>query len=376
VHVTSVDMSLELLLGPHLEAFVQAGYEVIGMSAPGPYVSRLEARGIRHFPLRNSTRAMNPIRDFRAYRELKALFRQTRPDIVHTHNPKPGVYGRLAARAADIESVVNTVHGLYALPDDPLPKRAVTYALERLAARASTVELVQNVEDIPVLRRIGVDAAKIILLGNGIDLDRFSPSAADAGRVSDLRLELNLKGDEVVIGTVGRLVAEKGYSELFAAMRQVRETNPRVRLVVVGPEDPEKSDALSRAQLRRACDDGVVFLGPRKDMNVFYAAIDVFALASHREGFSRSGMEAAAMGLPIVGTDIRGIRQVVDHGKTGILVPVRDPERLARAIRQVVADADMRQRMGASGRRKAISEFDQRSQIELTLEVYEHLLAR
>src|SRR5207237_1447796 len=116
VHVTTTDISLALLLGSQLEAFAAAGYEVMGVSAPGPFAPDLEARGIRHIALRHATRAFAPHRDLAALAELRTVLRALRPDILHTHNPKPGIYGRLAARAAGVPVVVNTVHGLYAQP--------------------------------------------------------------------------------------------------------------------------------------------------------------------------------------------------------------------------------------------------------------------
>ena len=154
VHLTTVDLSLEKLLGPQLSAFVEHGYEVIGMSAPGPHVPAVEARGVRHVPLRHATRAMAPHHDLLAIGELARAFRALRPDIVHTHNPKPGLYGRVAARLARVPVVVNTVHGLYAQPEDRWAKKAVVYTLERLAAACSDAELVQNPEDVATLRRV------------------------------------------------------------------------------------------------------------------------------------------------------------------------------------------------------------------------------
>src|SRR4051794_14104636 len=144
VHLTTADISLSLLLGPQLRAFAEAGYEVIGISAPGPHVKDLEDWGIQHIALRSATRSMDPRRDVRALFELRGLFRDLAPDIVHTHNPKPGLYGRIAARLARVPVIVNTVHGLYALPGDPLVKRAVVYTLERIASTCSHAELVQN----------------------------------------------------------------------------------------------------------------------------------------------------------------------------------------------------------------------------------------
>src|SRR4029078_11200356 len=128
--------------------------------APGRYVPAIEARGVRHVPLRHATRSMVPHHDAAALPALPRLSRALRPAVVHTHNPKPGVYGRLAARAARVPAIVNTVHGLYALPEDPIANRAVFYGLERVAACCSDVELIQNPEDLPVLARLGIRAPK------------------------------------------------------------------------------------------------------------------------------------------------------------------------------------------------------------------------
>ena len=376
VHLTTVDMSLALLLLPQLTAFREAGYDVVGVSAPGPYVPLLEDHGIRHVALDRSTRAANLRADLAAARAFVRVCRNLRPDIVHTHNPKPGVYGRIGARLARVPHIVNTVHGLYAQPTDPFPRRVVVYALERLAASFSHVELVQNPEDIPTLRRLGIPRRKLRVLGNGVDLGRFDPSRdADARR--EVRAELGIGYEEVVIGLVGRLVAEKGYREVFAAAREVHRRQPAARFVVAGPMDPDKADAITAAERdRAAAEAGVRFLGLYDEVERLYAAMDLYVLASHREGFPRSAMEAAAMGLPIVATDIRGCRQVVDHDRTGLLVPVRHPAALADAIGALASDRERRTRMGFAAREKAFAEFDDRRQVDITLEVYERLLAR
>ncbi len=375
VHLTTTDMSLALLLGPQLRAFAAAGFEVIGISAPGPFVAELEAAGVRHIPLRHATRAAAPHRDLFALAELTRLLRSLSPAIVHTHNPKPGIYGRLAARAAAVPVVVNTVHGLYALPEDRLAKRALVYSLEHLAARCSLAELVQNPEDVETLVRIGIPRAKLHLLGNGIDLQRFDRDRLLEQR-QRLRQELGVNDDEVVIGAVGRLVAEKGYPELFeAAARLSAQGNP-ARFLVVGPEDPDKADALPASLIRSAEAGGVRFLGYRRDVEALYAAMDVYVLASHREGFPRSAMEAAAAGLPVVASDVRGCRQVVDDGKSGRLVPVGDVSALAEALDALVRDAGLRASWGEAGHDKAIAEFDQQRVIDITLSVYDQLLAR
>ena len=167
-------------------------------------------------PLANATRAMAPHKDLLALNELRSLFKDLRPAIVHTHNPKPGLYGRMAAKAAKVPCIVNTVHGLYALPDDRLAKRSVVYTLERIASTCSDAELVQNPEDLTTLRdTLKMPRSKLALLGNGVDMGRFASADDRDGRRARVRAELGATDDTVVVGAVGRMVLEKGYAELF-----------------------------------------------------------------------------------------------------------------------------------------------------------------
>ncbi len=370
LHLTTTDISLELLLGPQLEAFAAAGYDVHAASAAGPFVDAVERRGVTFHPLEHSTRAMSPLDDLRAAREFFGLIGRLRPTIVHTHNPKPGVYGRVTAGLRRVPGVVNTVHGLYAQPSDPLAKRTVVYGLERLAAVFSDVELVQNPEDVAVLRRLRIPERRLRLLGNGVDLGRFRP---DADHRTAVRAELGLAPDDVVVGAVGRLVAEKGYLELFEAWRTVAATHAGARLVIAGPHEPDKADGLTGDMVREAEASGVVLLGHRSDVERLYPALDVYVLASHREGFPRSAMEAAATGVALVLTDIRGCRQVVSDDVDGLLVPPRDPSALTAALDRLVGDADLRARLGRAALRKATAEFDQQRVIDRTLREYERL---
>jgi glycosyltransferase involved in cell wall biosynthesis len=215
-----------------------------------------------------------------------------------------------------------------------------------------------------------VPAARIHLLGNGVDLARFDPAGVDGATRATVRDEMGAGDGDVVCGVVGRLVWEKGYREVLEAAAALRERAPNVRVVIVGPEDPDKADGVRPSDLR-----GVTWLGHRDDMAAVYGAMDVYVLASYREGFPRSAMEAAAMGLPVIATDIRGCRQVVDDGVTGRLVPPRDAAALTEAVATVAGDAALRERMGAAARVKATREFDQQRVIDLTLGVYADLLA-
>lgn len=370
-HLTTVDMSLRYLLLAQLEAARQAG-EVIGISAPGDDVPYLEARGIRHVALTSSTRDMDVGADIRAAIDLWRILKSESPDVLHTHNPKPGVYGRIVGRLAGVPIVVNTVHGLYATPESPLPRRLAAYTLEWLASRFSDAELVQSPEDVELLRRRHImPASKLRYLGNGVDLVRFDPRAAAASR-SDVRTELGVSEGIVVVGMVGRLVAEKGVLELIEAAMQL---DSRYLVVVVGPKDEEKSDAIDDETIERAKRSGVRFLGMRADIERLYGAFDIFVLPSHREGFPRTAMEAAASGLPVVATDIRGCRQVVEPGVNGFLVEVGDVDGLASAVDRIGSDPALMERMSAASVEKAKAEFDETLVVKKVMTTYRDVAA-
>ena len=374
VHLTTTDMSLDWLLGPQLRAFADAGYEVIGMSATGAHVANLQAMGIAHVDVPAFTRSSNPLQDVRAFGQLIRLLRQVRPDILHTHNPKPGILGRVAGWLVRVPVVVNTQHGLYAQPSDRWQRRWPVYAAERIAAAFSDAELVQNPEDVDTLvRMLHISARRVHLLGNGIDLTRFDPDAVPVGIGDRLRQEWGIKDGEVLCGTVGRLVREKGIAEILDAAHELRGAGSSARFVIIGPSEPGKSDAVDESLIERARAEGVVFAGQRTDMVECYSAMDVFVTASWREGFPRAAMEAAAMGLPTVATDIRGNRQVIDDGVTGALVPVRDPAALAQAVGELVDTAELRRSQGEAAVARAASVFDQQRQIEITLAQYRAL---
>ncbi|MGH8872895.1 MAG: GNAT family N-acetyltransferase [Acidimicrobiia bacterium] len=374
-HLTTVDLSLRFLVRPQLIAVVEAGGEAVGVSAPGPWVEELERDGIRHVALTASTRGMSLANDFKAMFQFWRVLRRERFTVLHTHNPKPGLYGRILGRLAGVPLVVNTLHGLYATEDDAPLKRVVVYSLEALAARFSDAELLQNYEDLEFCRRTRIlPAGRGRLLGNGVDLERFDRGRIDPSARTRLRAEIGAGDDDVVVGMVGRLVAEKGYPELFEAATKLGDGYV---VVVVGPDDPDKSDALPPDSVANARSAGVRFLGMRTDMEDLYSAMDLFVLPSHREGFPRAAMEAAAMGLPVVATDIRGCRQVVEDGVNGILIPVRDPEALAGAILKLGGDQELRRTMAEASARIARERFDEREVVRIVMDTYrEGLMAK
>lgn len=362
-HLCTIDMSLAWLLAKELTCDLEAGHEVLGLSAPGPYVAQIEALGVRHVPAPALVRYWSPRDDLRAARQLWRLLRALDLDVLHTHQPKSGVLGRILGRAAHIPVVVNTCHGLWARPDDGLAKRALVYAVETAAAWCSHAELYQSDDDRRALRWV-VPQGRARTVGNGIDLSRFAPDLEGRARV---RRELGIGDDAVLVGSVGRRVAEKGLVEFVTAAESL---SSHAVFAWVGPEDLDKPDRL-------AGESGAVrFLGERCDMPAIYSALDIFALPSHREGFSRSAMEAAACGAALVLSDIRGCREIGAHEREALLVPPHDAVALTAAITRLIDDAALRERLAQRARQRAQAGFDQRAIAAASLETYHHVAYR
>jgi glycosyltransferase involved in cell wall biosynthesis len=374
-HIATVDITLHYLLLNQLCSIRQEGYQVVGISSPGPDVATIKAAGIRHIAV-PMTRNFTPLTDLMSLLRLYQVIRREQFTIVHTHNPKPGLLGQLAARMAGVPIVVNTLHGSYFHDHMSAAWRRFYITMEKVAAFCSDVILSQNSEDIQSAVREGIcPLEKIKYLGNGIDVQRFDPATLSVKDIARKRDEVGLPISVPVVGFVGRLVQEKGLLELFAAARIVRDRVPDVRFLFVGPIDTHKPDAISPDVAREYGIANVCyFLGMRQDMPELYALMDVFALPSHREGFPRSPMEASAMQVPCVVTDIRGCREVVEHGQNGLLVPLDDIQALAGAIVELLTDRERAQHMGEEGRRMALERFDERQVFEKVKREYARLL--
>lgn len=375
LHVTTTAMSLGWLLQPQLVAFQKAGFDVVTASAPGEMALDLQRDNIAHRPIPSFERSVNIAADWRAIRELRDVIRDTSPDIIHTHNPKPGVVGRALGRLEQIPIVVNTVHGIYAQPTDRLRRKLPVYLAERFAASFSDAELVQSIEDVATLHRLGVPTQRLHYLGNGVDLERFAQSDRSCVAARRLRRELGIGHSVPVIGIIGRLVWEKGYRDFFDAIDLLRKRNAYdFEVVVVGPSEPGKHDAVASSDIAAMERRGVRFLGARDDIEDLLEMFDIFVLPSRREGFPRAAMEASAMGVPVIATDIRGCREVVDDGRTGWLYPVGSSIRLAMAIESLLESETRRLLFGRAGSARARANFDQRRVINKTLATYRSLL--
>ncbi len=364
--VATADISIAVLLLDHIKALRADGHEVVAVCAPGPWLEKVRAAGVRVETI-GMTRELSPLRDLQSLLELRRLFSREQFDVVHTHTPKAGLLGPLAAQWAGVPWVVHTIHGLLFHDRMPRWKRWMYWLPEYFTAGFSDQLLSQSREDIEVATTTGICRRdKIRYIGNGVDVLHFSPSSEHRRHRPE-----PFKPTDFVVGSVGRLVYDKGFAELFEAAEQLTRAHSDMRFVVVGPRDHEQNDAIPEETLERLTRSGAVtFTGWAEDMWPWYSAMDLLVLPSYREGIPRACMEAAAMGLPIVATDIRGCREVVKHGDTGLLVPVRNANALASAIGTMYADREMRKRMGENGRRHIVENFNQQQVLDRLCAMY------
>lgn len=376
-HITTVDMSVRYLLLNQLRSLCEAGYDVTAISATGPNVSFVRQAGIRHVTV-PMTRNFTPFADLVSLWRLYRVMRRERFTIVHTHTPKPGLLGQIAARLARVPLVINTIHGFYFHDGMPAHWHRFYITMERIAARCSDSILSQNSEDIQTAIREKIcPPARIQYLGNGIDVERFDRDKIDPQRLAEMRRELGLPLAAPVVGFVGRLVAEKGINELLGAAEIILREHPDARFLLVGPMDHEKRDAVSADLAQRyGVGNACIFTGMRNDMPELYALMDIFVLPSHREGFPRSPMEASATGVPCVVTDVRGCREAVEHNRNGLIVPLGDVRALANSILVLLNDPLRARQLGATGRRIALERFNEQLVFEKVKAEYGRLLPK
>jgi glycosyltransferase involved in cell wall biosynthesis len=379
-HVTTVDISLRWLLQNQLQSLRDAGYEVVGISSPGSNVPAMEAAGIRHIAVPIS-RNLTPLADLISLWRLCRTMRHERFAIIHTHTPKAGLLGQLAARLTGVPIVVNTVHGFYFHEHMHPAARRFYIGMEKVAAWCSDLIFSQNAEDIQTALREGIcNQDKIKLLGNGIDLMRFDPDAISAEDELRCREQLGIAPDAPVVGYVGRLAARrKGFLDFLAAGRDIAAQLPQVRFLIAGGVDRGKSDAVEPSA---AADYGIadrcLFLGmrPNAELPPLYKIMSVLVLPSIFEGIPRVVMEASAMGTPSVVTNVKGNREAVTHERNGLLVPFGDVRALTTAVLRILRERDTAQRMGREARRMAAEHFDEQLVYRKIKAEYRRLLSK
>lgn len=368
--VASIDVTIRFILLSQLRFLLGQGYDVYAICSDGRRIKEIEKEGIKVKTIKIK-RKISPFYDLITFCRMFFYFKREKFDIVHTHTPKAGFLARISARLAGVPVVIHTSHGFYVGSEiDSYTKKTIELA-EKIAAHFCDLVFSINKEDVAwALENRIVAASKIKYFPLGIDITRFNPQRE--------KRELAIDEGKKNIGIIGRFVKEKGYLDLFEAFGIVKKQIPNAFLILVAPKDKEKRDALDEDVLKEySIDKQAIFLGYEgeiTDIEKIYPLMDVFVLPSLREGFPFSIMEASASGVPVVATDIRGCREAVENSKTGILVPPKNPEKLAEAIIYLLSNPNIARQMGEAGRKKAEKDFDERGVFDRIKKEYERLI--
>lgn len=348
-------------LGTQIRATAQAGHAVLLVASPGAEWPALRAiAGAQAFEL-PIARPISPVADLRALLGLWRLLRRHPVDVLHSTTPKAGLLAAIAGRLAGVPVRLHTFTG-QAWAELRGPARWVAKAGDRLIIALDTRCYADSASQRAFLEAEGVARrGALVVLGNGslagVDTRAFDRArhAADAPGV---RFRLGIGPADKVVVFVGRVTRDKGVAELVSAFQALAQKRADVHLVLVGPEEPERDPLPQATRAAIAGHPRIHAIGYSDAPAQYLAASDLMCLPSYREGFGNVVIEAAAMGLPVVGTAIAGLRDAIEDGVTGVLVAPKDAAALAAALESMLADDDRRRRMGEAARERALRLFD------------------
>ncbi|RWX43906.1 Glycosyltransferase involved in cell wall bisynthesis [Candidatus Electrothrix aarhusensis] len=346
----------------------EQGAEVIMMSPPGEYGSRIEAEGFRWIPLPMERRSLNPFREIQLLRYICSIYKKEQPDAVHNFTIKSVIYGALAAQAAGVKNRIHAVTGLgHVFISQSMRARILrplVKGLLRQALRGKGSHLIlQNPDDRSLFLKHKLTEAKRIHLirGSGVDIEHFAP------------VQRERKGKFRVL-LAARLLWEKGIREYAEAAELLTHRSDELEFLLAGVADPGNPSAVPKQDMMRWQKSGLLtVLGHVENMQQLMTEVDLMVLPSWREGTPRGLLEAASMALPIITTDAPGCREIVENERNGFLVPVGDTVALAEKIEYLLDHPETCLRFGTAGRKKVCKEFDQEIVFRQTWEVYRSL---
>jgi glycosyltransferase involved in cell wall biosynthesis len=352
--------------GPLLTGLQDAGYRLVAFAPLDSHADDLRQKGVEIYPVPIARSGMNPLIDARLLARYVRMLRKLRPAAYCGFTIKPNVYGAIAARIAGVPAI-NNVTGLATPYLSEGLVWAVAERLYRFAFKRSTTVFYHNEEDLRLMlerKVIRPDQGKVIP-GSGVNLEHFKPGTARA--VGPMRFLF-----------FGRLILHKGIREFIDAVREIRAVLPDARFQLLGNPDPGNPTSVSDAELRSWIDDGIVeHLGEHRDVRPYIQAATVVVLPTYREGMSRALLEGAAMGKPLIGTDVAGSRDLIEDGVTGLLCRARDASSLAEAMREMASMSPAAlQAMGAAGRKKMKREFSEEVVVQAYLDALDKAIAR
>ena len=346
-------------------AALACGYRVTVVTRSRETAKQLETLGLSFRNIEFARRGLNPLKEILTILQLRKIFRQLKPDIIHNIALKPVVLGSIAAQFARVQNVVNALVGMgYVFTSTEKQARLlrpfVNSLIRYVLNHQNTKVIIENNDDLNnlVAGKFVKRESIALIKGAGVDLEKFSYQQQPPAPI------------KVIM--VSRMLRDKGVEEFVQAARLINETKSEVQFLLVGEADQGNPTSISRKQLENWNQDGSVnWLGARTDVAELLTSCHIACLPSYREGLPKSLIEAAAAGRPIVTTDVPGCREVVTEGVNGFLVPPQDPKSLATAIDKLLADPDLREKMGITNRLKAELEFANAIIIQQTQTVYD-----
>ena len=381
VQITSVSDTVQAFLFPIMEKLIQNGHEIDIITSDTDSKLKNNPFIIDHniavYDVHIPTK-FNPWKIFTAYSTMLELFKGLKPEIIHAHSPYASLIARNAASSAKVPYIIYTSHGFYFTEDMNWFKRHFFSYLEKRTAKKSTDYLFTvNREDRDyAIEHHFLEPEKIINLQSvGVDTKvKFNPIRIHSKVKETIRQQLNLKEGEKVFNYTGYLKSEKGIMELLQAFAILHGKYPTTKLIIAG-EPPDKNAFKLEEKVKQfikinKLDSAVQFLGFRTDIPELLSITDVFVLPSHKEGMPISSLEALSMGVPVVGTNIRGIREEIVDGKTGYLVPLNNPKELYKAMEKAMNEFQI---PDGRCRKRAIENFDEEDVLKKQLFIYKLL---
>ena len=383
LEVAVVDGTVYFLLLPLMKKLKESGYIVEASCSKGDFFDKISEKEFEVYNV-SISRNLNLFKHILSMGKLFRLMRSKKYDIVHVHTPIGAFVGRIAAKLAGVPIVIYTIHGFYFHENMSPFKRNIIMLVEKALSKWTTFAFSQSDEDtnLAVEKHI-FPSQKILTIGNGVDINFFKREVLSDDQFNKRRTSFGLPADGIVVTCVARLNKEKGIFDLLKAAEMVMDKNESVHFLFVGGIfKGNEPNAISEEFIENYFKENplrrkfIHFLGTRTDVKDILSISDIFVLPSYREGMPRSIIEAMAMELPVIATNIRGSREEVVDGQTGILVPVGDVNALSSAIIKLAKSLKLRKEMGKKGRERTEKYFDENKVIEKQLKIIEELLQK
>lgn len=376
IRITTVPISLDKLIDGQM-SFMNNHYEVTAVSSELKYLEKCACNEKVKYHHLEMSRKITPVKDTIALIKLIRFLIKEKPLIIHSHTPKAGIIAMLAAKVTNVPIRLHTVGGLPLMEAKGL-KRKVLEAVEKLTYSCAT-KVYPNSKGLYdfILSNNFTYRNKLKFIGNGstngINTSHFSPDSVLENDQEKLKIELGILNDDFVYVFAGRLVGDKGINELIVAFKKIAQYNFKVKLLLVGSQesdlDPLKNSTLEEIKRNKK----IISVGFQQDVRPYFSISNVLVFPSYREGFPNVVMQAGAMGLPTIATNINGCNEIIVDGLNGILIPYKNSSALEFAMSKIVNEKDYFLNLKSNSRQMITSRFEQNIIWESILKEYKSL---